>query len=199
MLKLSIAEVYGLCKTCHSNRNKRPFSRECMRRTLLTSKDCNYTGNRFQIFTRPSPHLKWHSLRYLDFRCRYKVVGFCRFGHIYIYIQTRVKNIFQIGMAVPKTTQARYMDGSVQATQRSSLHKQPHPYIYVPYVHDTCWAIVKILLPKYIHFSCWWLIERGGARLSRNSSMWLMDNTYLSDHHLWTTQIFTIENSGIQC
>ena len=35
-----------------------------------------------------------------------------------------------VGMAVPKTTETRCMDGSVQARQVAKrLHKQPHPYI----------------------------------------------------------------------
>ena len=55
-------------------------------------------------------------------------------------VYTSMKNIFQIimygdvGMAVPKTTQTRYMDGSVQATQKTtqvtpSLHFF-HCFIY---------------------------------------------------------------------
>ena len=35
-------------------------------------------------------------------------------------------------MAVPKTTETRYRDGSVQARQViKRLHKQPHPYIFL--------------------------------------------------------------------
>ena len=37
-----------------------------------------------------------------------------------------------VGMAVPKTTETRYRDGSVQARQDiKRLHKQPHPYIFL--------------------------------------------------------------------
>ena len=36
-----------------------------------------------------------------------------------------------VGMAVPKTTETRCRDGSVQARQViKRLHKQPHPYIF---------------------------------------------------------------------
>ena len=37
-----------------------------------------------------------------------------------------------VGMAVPKTTETRCRDGSVQARQViKRLHKQPHPYIFL--------------------------------------------------------------------
>ena len=37
-------------------------------------------------------------------------------------------------MAVPKTTETRCRDGSVQARQViKRLHKQPHPYIFFSY------------------------------------------------------------------
>ena len=37
-----------------------------------------------------------------------------------------------VGMEVPKTTETRCRDGSVQARQViKRLHKQPHPYIFL--------------------------------------------------------------------
>ena len=39
-------------------------------------------------------------------------------------------------MAVPKTTETTYRDGSVQARQViKRLHKQPHPYIFLFFYH----------------------------------------------------------------
>ena len=55
---------------------------------------------------------------------------------------TSMKNVFQkckrgVGMAVPKTTETRCRDGSVQARQViKRLHKQPHPYIF--FLLDYC-------------------------------------------------------------
>ena len=41
------------------------------------------------------------------------------------------KMLRDVGMAVPKTTETRCRDGSVQARQViKGLHKQPHPYIF---------------------------------------------------------------------
>ena len=40
-------------------------------------------------------------------------------------------------MEVPKTTETRCRDGSVQARQViKRLHKQPHPYIFLPHGID---------------------------------------------------------------
>ena len=42
------------------------------------------------------------------------------------------KLLRDVGMAVPKTTETRCRDGSVQARQViKRLHKQPHPYIFL--------------------------------------------------------------------
>ena len=42
------------------------------------------------------------------------------------------KMLRDVGMAVPKTTETRCRDGSVQARQDiKRLHKQPHPYIFL--------------------------------------------------------------------
>ena len=42
------------------------------------------------------------------------------------------KMLRDVGMAVPKTTETRCRDGSVQARQViKRLHKQPHPYIFL--------------------------------------------------------------------
>ena len=42
------------------------------------------------------------------------------------------KMLRDVGMAVPKTTETRCRDGSVQVRQViKRLHKQPHPYIFL--------------------------------------------------------------------
>ena len=42
------------------------------------------------------------------------------------------KMLRDVGMAVPKTTETRCRDGSVQARQViKRLNKQPHPYIFL--------------------------------------------------------------------
>jgi len=44
-----------------------------------------------------------------------------------------------VGMAVPKTTRTRYMDGSVQATQMTTqVTPSLHPYTFLENVFDTC-------------------------------------------------------------
>ena len=54
--------------------------------------------------------------------------------------QTSMKNMYRdVGMAVPKTTQTRYMDGSVQATQMTtqvtpSLHHFFKQNVYLSFV-----------------------------------------------------------------
>ena len=60
------------------------------------------------------------------------------FGHknvtviIYKYEKHFPKMYRDVGMAVPKTTETRCRDGSVQARQDiKRLHKQPHPYIFL--------------------------------------------------------------------
>ena len=50
-------------------------------------------------------------------------------------------------MAVPKTTETRCRDGSVQARQViKRLHKQPHPYIFFFSPHGI--DVPKILIAK---------------------------------------------------
>ena len=53
-------------------------------------------------------------------------------GCIYKYEKHFPKMLRDVGMAVPKTTETRCRDGSVQARQViKRLHKQPHPYIFL--------------------------------------------------------------------
>ena len=50
-------------------------------------------------------------------------------------------------MAVPKTTETRCRDGSVQARQViKRLHKQPHPYIFFFSPHGI--DVLRILIAK---------------------------------------------------
>ena len=50
----------------------------------------------------------------------------------YKYEKHFPKMLRDVGMAVPKTTETRCRDGSIQARQViKRLHKQPHPYIFL--------------------------------------------------------------------
>ena len=56
--------------------------------------------------------------------CRYNVALYSTVGdsiHVYVKYEKHFPKMYgDVGMAVPKTTQTRYMDGSVQATQMTT-------------------------------------------------------------------------------
>ena len=51
--------------------------------------------------------------------------------YTYLHVTKISKRCGDVGMAMPKATQTRYMDGSVQATQRTTqVTPSLHPFCY---------------------------------------------------------------------